>query len=195
MYTPCVSEIAGNIAMNCTNKLVGGYTGRAVYIPYSANPTLTFVTGNPNALEGITVPTGSKVCAIDNVFTDPFTGSTTAGTSDNGFPQYTKTLSVRIPLRGGVVSRDIVEPLFNSPLGGLLIVEKKDRSGVGSYEVIGANQPARADITTLSRDESANGGAWTVNIIATENLAEVELLLGDYTAEKQYFEKLLAQSF
>lgn len=195
-YTRCAQNLVQNIAANCASPIVGGYTGRGVLIPLSVlTPTIVQDNDNPRLVTTLSV-SATGVVVVDNVFADPFTGSTTAGNADSGRPMYTKTMAIRIPLRGGAVSKDIIEPLFNSPEGFIGVFEKKDKSGDGSFEVIGLQQAMKGDIASLTRDESANGGDWSVNVVSVEPWAEVTLVGEDktYASAKAAFEALIAQA-
>lgn len=194
-YTPCAANIAANIAMDCSKPLVSGYTGRAVLIELSGAPTITPSSSNERILSAIVPASGAKVVMIDNVFADPFSGSTKTGNTESGRVKFTKSLNVQIPLRGADVAAEIVEPLLKSAEGFLLVVEKKDRRGLGSYEVLGYQEAAKADASTYSRDESANGGAAVVTISCTEDWEEVDYFDTDYATTKAAFEALIAKAY
>ena len=192
----CVSEIAKSIGMDCNAPIVSGYTGRGVLIPYSANPKITQKSDNPRIIEDITFTNEStKVCAIDNEGTSPFDGTNVASNGDAGFVQFSKTLTMRIPMRGGAVSMDIVEPLVKSGQGFIAVLEKKDKVGDGSYEVFGALQPLKANPDGITRNESENGGAIMANMSCVEQWFEVTLFATDFATTKEKFEKLLSMAY
>jgi hypothetical protein len=64
--------------------------------------------------------------------------------------------------------------------------------GDGSYEVIGYQNALRGDIASVTRDESANGGDWLVNLNTVESWAEVTLVgaAETYESAKKEFEGL-----
>lgn len=196
-YKSCAATIAANIQQDCNKPLVGGYTGRAVIIPANdfARADVVRSATNPREILSIILPPDGSVLpySIDNVFQTPFTGSTTAGNADNGRNGYLKTLALRIPMRGADVSKDIVEPLVKDPAGFVVIVEKRDKVGDGSFEVIGYQNSLRGDISSLTRDESANGGDWLVNLTSVESWAEVTLVGAgqNYETAKKNFDELL----
>lgn len=196
-YTSCAADLAANIAMNCTSPIVGGYTGRAVLIQWKDAPTIVKDASNPRIVRSITLSSGVKTIAIDNVFSVPFDGSNTASTADSGRTQYTKQLSVRIPLRGANVSKTIVEPLQSSASGFLLVVEKKDKVGEGSYEILGLYDAVKATADGISRTESENGGDITAVLECTEPYFECTLSAtgDDYDDTKTAFETLLSSSY
>lgn len=195
MYQPCAGTLAGNIAQDCANPLVGGYTGRGLLIPQDNIDGLVKDATNPRIVSAITLGENAKLAVIDNVFAEPLSGSNTASSSDTGRPMYTKTVSFRIPLRGGEVSKDIVEPLLTQAGGFLLVLEKNDKVGDGSFEIVGSLQPFKVNADGISRDEAANGGDITVTGAAVEPWFEVVLFDTDYATTKQTFETLMTKSF
>lgn len=192
----CVSTIAANIGLDCNNPLEGGYTGRGILIPLEANPVLTKNAQNPRLIEAIAIDENAHVCSVDNAGSAPFDGSSTTGNSDAGFAKFTKAVAMRVLARGGQASMEVVEPLVKSGRGFIGIFEKIDRSGDGSFEVIGALSPMKcADPATATRTESANGGAWSVTLQCQESFAELALYKDDYATSLALFEGLLAKAF
>lgn len=190
----CASVLSGNITIDCENPIVGGYNGEAILVDMSYSPTLAFDTTNPRKIVSITCPTGG-VHIVENAFVTPFSGSTTAGNTDNGLNEYLKTVTFQVPMRGADTSMNAIEPLFNSTFGYLMVLPKRDRVGDGSFEVVGAKNPLRGDITTLSRDENANGGMWSLSLTTREQYAEVDLVGSgdDYDSAKEAYDNLKAQ--
>lgn len=192
----CVGNIAGNIGLDCNSPISGGYTGRGVYIPMEAVPVLTKDASNPRIVTAVALATGAKVVKIDNEGATPFTGSTTTGTNDNGRPQFVKTAQIMMPERGAAFAKNVAEPLVKNGRGGILILEKDDRVGDGSFEMIGTQQAAKVvDPTTVARNEYENGGAWTATLQATEDYMEVSFFDTDYATTLAKFEALLALAF
>ena len=194
-YTPCTSKVAANIVKNCTTPIVGGYTGRGVLIPLAYAPNFSVSAGNPRTLTGISLEVSQKFIAIDNVFTDPFAGTTKASNGESGSIKHTKTFAFRIPQRGSDISRDIVEALENSPLGFVAVLEKKDRVGNGSFEVIGYQDALKVNADGVTQDETANDGATNVVMSCSEHFFEVVLFDGSYATTLAAFEAMLTNSF
>lgn len=192
----CVSNIAGNIGLDCQDPIEGGYTGRGVLIPMEAVPVLTKDAQNPRIISAIALASGAKVVAVDNEGSSPLDGSSTTGNADAGFTKFVKVISVRMPERGAEFAKDVVEPLVKSGRGFIGIFEKVDRVGDGSFEIIGAQSPLKVtDPSTVTRQENANGGAWVANLQSTELYAESVLFDTDYATTLAKFEALLATSF
>lgn len=200
-YISCISEVAANVALNCDKPQVGGYTGRAVLIPYTANPVLTQDTTNPRIINAIAIDSTAHVIMVDNVMASPFDGSTKQSTAENGRPTFNKTFAFRIPLRGAVTSKEIVEPLLLSTQGYMCVAEKQDKAGHGSFEVIGALQPLRTNGDGIAQNEAENDGDITVTMSCTEAWYEAELFVNgtsgksDYQASKEAFEDLIELAF
>lgn len=194
-FTSCAGNIAANIAKDCDNPQVGGYTGRGLLIPLSNTLTFAVDAQNPRIITGITMAQGDKLAVIDNVWPSAFTDSVTQSNGDAGRLQYDKTFSFRIPLRGAGVSKDIVEPLANAPLGFLAILEKKDRRGDGSFEAVGYGQGLTVKPDGIMRNENENGGDIVVTMSCQEQYFETTFFDTDYATTKAAFEALMAQSF
>lgn len=192
----CVGNIAGNIGLNCESPIEGGYTGRGVLIPMEAVPVLTKNAQNPRIIEAIAIASGAKVVSVDNEGSVPFDGSSTTGNNDAGYVKFTKVISVRMPERGADFAAKVIEPLVKSGRGFIGIFEKVDRVGDGSFEVIGAQSPLKViDPATVTRTETANGGAWIANLQSSEVYAESVLFDTDYVTTLAAFEALLALAF
>ena len=185
----CIEQIAGSITPNCAKPLTGGYTGRGVLIPFNAITALVQDSDNPRIVTSITA---STVVEVDNsAVTSAFTGSNKASNAESGRKQVTKTYAFRIPLRGAENSKEIVEPLLMSPLGFVAILEKKDKVGDGSYEVIGLQAGLRTNDDGLTQNEYENGGDTMVTMSCVEDWWEVSLFDTDYTTTLGIFEGLL----
>lgn len=195
-YQSCVASIADNIAKDCAQPLAGGYTGRGVLIDLADAPVLTRNAKNPRIIEGITLASGKNLAVIDNAFSPtPLTGSNSQSNTDDGMMKHRKTLVLTIPKRGGKASKEIVEPTYQSPLGYLAVLEKKDRNGDGSFEVIGAEQGLVANADGIVRNEYENGGCTMVTMSCNEVNFENVLFSTDYETTLAAFEALLALGF
>lgn len=192
----CISEIAGNIQIDCAHPIEGGYTGRAVLIPMEAVPQFTRDAQNPRIISAIALATGKKAVLVDNEGVTPFDGSSTTGNNDAGFVKFVKVVSVRMPERGANFALEVLEPLVKGGRGFVGVFEKTDRVGDGSFEIIGADSPMKVvDPATVTRQETANGGAWVANLQSSEVYAETVLFDTDYATTLAKFEALLANTF
>lgn len=195
-YTSCAGNIAGNIAKDCATPLAGGYTGRGVLIDLSKNPTITQSATNPRTITAVSLGSGVKLAVIDNAFSPtPLNGSNSQSNTDDGMLKYRKTVTVQIPLRGSDVSKDIVEPLSTNPLGYMVILEKKDRSGNGSFEVIGFEQGLVANEDGITRNEYENGGCTMATLSCNETIYEYAFFLNSYGDTLSAFNALLALGY
>lgn len=192
----CVSTIAGNIGLSCDNPLEGGFEGEGILIPLEANPVLTRNAQNPRIIEAIAIDEDANVCLVDNMGAAPFDGSSTTGNNDAGYVKFAKVIALRVLARGAATSRDVVEPLVKSGRGFIGIFPKTDRVGDGSFEVIGALSPLKCtDPSTVTRSETANGGAWSVQLQCQETWAELDWFKTDYATTRALYEALKEQAF
>lgn len=181
----CTGQIAASVGLNCDNPLVGGYTGRAVLIPVDyvdintdsgSNDHVKFSRIGKNIFLYNGIPVGGvypPIVAVDNVMMiNPFDGSQTAGNADDGFVKFTKSFAFRIPDRGGRLSKDLIEPLV---LDGrfVALLEKEQQKTYGKIEIVGLHDALKCvDPSTVTRQENANGGAWSVGMQCSEFSAE-----------------------
>ena len=195
-YTSCAATFAANIAKDCATPLTGGYTGRGVLIDLADVTAITRDGSNPRIITAITMKAGSYCCVIDNSFgPQPLTGSQTQSNTDDGMMKFLKTLTAMVPRRGADASKDIVEPTFQSPLGYLGVLEKRDRSGDGSFEVLGSEQGLKATADGIVRNEYENGGATMVTMTCNETNFENVLFDTDYATSLTAFEALITKSY
>ena len=194
-YSSCAGSLAANIAKDCAHPMAGGYTGRGLLIPLTNTLTFAVDASNPRIITGISMGAGEKLAVIDNVWPSAFNESNTQSNADGGRPKYAKTFAFRIPLRGAGTSKNIVEPLMESPLGYIAVLEKKDRVGDGSYEIIGYGQGLTVNPDGIMRNENENDGDIVVTMSCNEQYFEVTLFDTDYATTKAAFETLMANSF
>ena len=195
-YTSCAATFAANIAKDCATPLTGGYTGRGVLVDLADVTAITRDGSNPRIITAITMKAGSYCCVIDNSFgPQPLTGSSTQSNTDDGMMKFLKTLTAMVPRRGADASKDIVEPTFQSPLGYLAVLEKRDRSGDGSFEVLGSEQGLKATADGIVRNEYENGGATMVTMTCNETNFENVLFDTDYATSLTAFEALITKSY
>ena len=195
-YASCAAQISANIAKDCAAPLAGGYTGRGVLIAIEDIKTITQDGSNPRIITAIELKAGRKLSVIDNVFSpSPLTGSTTQSNTDDGMMKFRKSLVLQVPVRGADASKDIVEPSFQAPLGYLAILEKKDRSGDGSFEAIGFEQGLTANADGITRNEYENGGCTMLTMSCNETVFEYSFFDTDYDTTKTAFDALLSESY
>lgn len=195
-YASCAATISDNIAKDCDKPLVPGYTGRGVLIDLSGNPTITQSGTNPRTITAVSLGTGVKCAVIDNSFGgQPLNGTNVQSNTDDGMMKYRKTVVVQIPQRGSDVSKAVVEPMSQNPLGYMAILEKKDRSGNGSFEVVGFEQGLTANEDGITRNEYENGGCTVATLSCNESMYEYAFFDTDYETTKAAFDALVALGF
>ena len=193
--TSCVTSIAKSIAPNCASPIVGGWTGRAVLIPVG-DPTVAITQdgSNPRIVTAIAAAgvDPMNIVGVENFYTVPFENSNKASNGDNGQIEFTKTVSFHIPLRGAANSKDIVEPLAKSALGFIVVAEKKDKVGDGSYEVIGLLSGLKVNADGIAQDEAVSSGDVVVTMSCVESWFECTFFDTDYPTTKAAFDTLYA---
>lgn len=194
-YTGCAADVAANIVPDCSNPIVGGYTGRAILFPLSKNPVFTADATNDHIMKAITIGVSDKWIAVDNAnLTTPFDGSTEQSNGDTGRFLFTKTATLRIPDRGATIAKDIVEPLTQSALGFVGVFEMKDRKGEGSFKIVGMQQGLKPTADGIVRNESENGGDISVTMTCQEPWFEIDLFDTDYATTLALFETYFANN-
>lgn len=194
-YASCAGSLAANIAKDCSKPMTSGYTGRGLLIPLSNTLTYAINATNPRIITSITMGASDKLAVIDNVWPSTFDGSNTQSNADSGRTLYGKTFAFRIPLRGAGTSMDIVEPLVESPLGYLAVLEKKDRRGDGSFEIVGYCQGLTVNADGIVRNENENGGDIVVTMSCQEQYFEVTMFDTDYNTTKAAFDTMMLSAF
>lgn len=195
-YTSCAASLAANIAKDCATPIVGGYTGRGVLIDIADLSAVTQDGSNPRIITAITLGTGKKLSVVDNAFSQqPFNGSGSQSNTDDGMMKHRKTLVLTIPKRGAKASKEIVEPTYQSPLGYIAVLEKKDRNGDGSFEVVGFEQGLQANADGIVRNEYENGGCTIVTMSTNEVNYEYSFFDTDYATTLVAFETLLTKAY
>lgn len=195
-YASCAATISDNIAKDCDKPLVPGYTGRGVLIDLSGNPTITQSGTNPRTIMAVSLGTGVKCAVIDNSFGgQPLNGTNVQSNTDDGMMKYRKTVVVQIPQRGSEISKAVVEPMSQNKLGYMAILEKKDRSGNGSFEVVGFEQGLTANEDGITRNEYENGGCTVATLSCNESMYEYVFFDTDYETTKTAFDALVALGF
>lgn len=194
-YASCAGSLAANIAKDCSKPMTSGYTGRGLLIPLSNTLTYAINATNPRIITSITMGASDKLAVIDNVWPSAFDGTNTQSNADSGRTLYGKTFAFRIPLRGAGTSMDIVEPLVESPLGYLAVLEKKDRRGDGSFEIVGYCQGLTVNADGIVRNENENGGDIVVTMSCQEQYFEVTMFDTDYNTTKAAFDTMMLSAF
>ena len=188
--------MAANIAKDCATPIVGGYTGRGVLIDIADLSAVTQDGSNPRIITAITLRTSKKLSVVDNAFSQqPFNGSGSQSNTDDGMMKHRKTLVLTIPKRGAKASKEIVEPTYQSPLGYIAVLEKKDRNGDGSFEVVGFEQGLQANADGIVRNEYENGGCTIVTMSTNEVNYEYSFFDTDYATTLAAFEALLTKAY
>lgn len=187
-YTACANNLGANIAFDCANPPRPGFIGEGLLIDLGVvTPDVTVETSNPRILSNIVLANDDKVCVVDNVYRDPFSGSARTMNAESGRITYDNTLSLRVPVRDADASKDIIEPLAKSHFLGIFPTVDKKFLVYGWYGKFQASEQ--------TQNEGENGGDWAVTMSVNEPYAVVELKSTDYAATKAIYDALKAAAF
>lgn len=102
---------------------------------------------------------------------NPF-GVTVQGNTDSGRAMYTKTIPVSIPATRDGKAEEFVMGLQKGLYGSAAIV--LETFGVSNEnDIFGAYSPLHIDVTSVTRSEYENGGAWSFNLVCDEPVPNV----------------------
>ena len=169
------------------NVLRDKYTGRALLITgkdynrsiisptFSTNGLkVTTLYNNSSAFDNFVLEWNSKHGKALPVIIDaqnPF-GVTVQGNTDSGRVMYTKTIPVSIPATRDGKAEEFVMGLQKGLYGcAAIVLETFGNSD--NNDIFGAYSPLHIDVTSVTRSEYENGGAWTFNLICDEPVPNV----------------------
>lgn len=187
-YTPCNKNLAANIQEDCSKPFVAGFIGEGVLIDLGVvTPEVAIDNANPRKFTSITIGESDHVCVVDNVWRDPFNGSSRTLDAETGRARYTNTLSLRVPGRSADISKDVVEPLASSYFLGIFPTVDKKFLVYGWYGKFQASEQ--------TQNESDNGGDFANTLSETSPYAVCELWDTDYNTTKAIYDALKSKAF
>ena len=187
-YTSCAQNLGANIAMDCANPPRAGFKGMGILIDLgNVTPAVAVDSSNPRILKSITLESGDKVCVVDNVWRDPFSGSARTMNAESGRVTYDNTIAMRVPLRSAEAAKSIIEPLAKSHFLGIFPTLD------GKFLVYGWYGKFQASEQT--QNEGENGGDFAVTMSSNEPYAICELWDTDYVTTKAIYDGLVAKAF
>lgn len=209
----CSRMVAANAVPNCEHPLVKGYTGRAIGFVLDPNTYLHLMEimtfdANKNLLcidaqKIEALFEGTNPFAIENAFpnvADRLAGSQTQSNADDGVMMFSKTFAFKAMQRGGGFSYKFVDAIAGCD-GVLIIAEKVDKVGDGSYEVIGWHDSLRVNADGINRAEATTAGT-TITMSCAEPYFETALALvnveersGDVVTDYFYLRSLFEELF
>jgi hypothetical protein len=195
-YTPCSQDIAANIVLNCAAPATPGLKSVALLIARKDIDTIAYNATNPNQITAFTLKADAKVAVIDNAVNNPFDGSIVELATDGLYPSYNKTINFKVPDYGGAVSKDIIEPLAKNTDGFVIIVQRRNQRGDGSFVVIGTENGAKVTTQANNMTDTATSGIWSVTVVETgASKAEVVFFDTDYQTTLADFNTLKGKSY
>lgn len=111
---------------------------------------------------------------------NPF-GVTVQGNTDSGRVMYTKTITVSIPATRDGKAEEFIMGLQKGLYGcAAIVLETFGNSD--NNDIFGAYSPLRLDLTSVTRSEYENGGAWTFNLVCEEPVPNVVCTMTNLSA-------------
>ena len=190
-FTPC-SSLAGNIASDCTKPRIKGY--ESIGLIFRKKDVETFIVDATNSriIKNLTFPAApaKSVGIIYNPRQSPahFNGTKTEFQLESN--QFKKTVQFYYEGIGGANSYNVVEPLKNMN-DYVIILERKDKRGDGSYQVFGWE----SGLTATAQVYDEETGYWLITMECEEPHSELTLFDTDYATTKAKFEAFKALSY
>ena len=189
----CAAQVAANIAMSCENPIVPGFEEVGILINRQDIVEMPYVTTNARMKTAIQLKPSAKVSAIYNPFTTPFGDTGVEANMEGLLPGWNKTVNFGVPAVGADNSMKVLEPILKNRSGFVVILERKNKVGDGTFLIIGSEKGAIAPSQTANFTDVATNGMY--QCVLTEekaNFAEVTLFDTNYETSKAEFERLLA---
>lgn len=189
-FTKCGSCVTMNIAEDCNTPRIRGFKNTALLICKDsiASKVVDATTGN---ITSVTLATGAKTVVVYNPrVIDPF-DPTVVSYNEDTF-DFNKVVGFEIRGIGGSISKNIIEPLANGEY--IMILQRKDERGDGSYPVVGSERGLT--LTSVDGSEAEGEGRWLITMTETNApSAEICLFDTDYATTKTAYDALEAQSY
>ena len=189
-YTPCTTaQLAGHAQENCTDPASAGLKVLGIIINKNDISSITFDTSNPNIVEAITLETGAKTYMVE--------GSGENAWADSGYEYdpatkaFTKNATFVAPDYGAIISSKFLDPLSKNSDGFVVILQRKNTRGDGSFVIVGLETGAVVTTHTMNMTDEATNGCATLTL--TEKGArkgEINLFDTDYQSSLVLFNTL-----
>lgn len=195
-FTPC-SSLAGNIASDCTKPRIKGYESIGLIFRKKDVKSSIRDATNSRIIKNLTFPAAGTppvptkcVGIIYNPRQSPahFNGTKTEFQLESN--QFKKTVQFYYEGIGGQNSYNVVEPLKNLN-DYVIILERKDKRGDGSYQVFGWE----SGLTATAQVYDEETGYWLITMECEEPHSELTLFDTDYATTKTLFEGLKAHCY
>ena len=190
-FTPC-SSLAANIASDCTKPRIRGYESIGLIFSKKNVQATIYDATNGRIIKNLTFPAtpAKSVGVIYNPRQSPahFNGTKTEFQLESN--QFKKTVQFYYEGIGGTNSHNVVEPLKNMN-DYVIILERKDKRGDGTYQVFGWE----SGLTATAQVYDEETGYWLITMECEEPHSELTLFDTDYETTKATFEALKALSY
>lgn len=189
------NSLSNNIfGCNVCELPIGGYTGRALLVPFEfadikINSVSVFGYSGGGTMRFSYINIGTEyqdlIHSIIPIFdkqTNPFGGTSIVGNTEWGRNMFKKTVQFTIPVVMLRNNNSFMHSFThnNNGAGFFIILERKTRMDLSSpnnalfrYEVIGRQNPLRYDGDSFSRNEYENSGMIKFTMSTVENIQDV----------------------
>lgn len=176
----CFNNLS-SITEDCLKNSSNGYTGRVWFL--TSDCYAVFKEGSRNVVKRFnrvnSEVTKQYFYCYDVSLIDPLTGTVLAGNTDSGRRLFSKTVSLRIPVRDADVVERVLMPLVDNRSGWIIIAETKSPDLSSAYRVFGAYDKCVADVAGITQNEYENGGDWVVPFVCSEPVSDVVFVRED----------------
>lgn len=195
-YTPCTAaEVAANLQENCNNPATEGL--QVLGVAMAKADISAFVRGNTqatkNLVSSITLAGGKKTFVIEASGSTPWADS--GEEFDAELRKWNKTANFVAPDYGAEIASNCIEPLCKNKDGFVVILQRKNTRGIGSFVIVGLEQGAV--VTTGNRNDTDAATSGCPSLTLTETGApssEINFFDTDYATTKAAFDALVAAS-
>ena len=193
-YTPCAAaSVAANLQENCNNPAFEGM--KVLGVAMAKADVQSFVRGNTqatkNQVSAITLVTGAKTFVIEASGATPWADS--GEEFDAELRRWNKNAIFVAPDYGAEISSNVIEPLCKNKDGFVVILQRKNERGDGSFVIVGLEKGAVVSAMTRNDTDSATSGCASITL--TESGApssEIDFFDTNYATTKTAFDALVA---
>lgn len=196
-YTPCaLDSVMNNIQENCGSPAMDGVKVLGVAIARNDITAAPFgaTQSTANCVAAITLKAAAQTIAIEAGGENAWADS--GSELDPATKKHTKNANFVAADYGAEISSEVLDPMVKDRDGFVVILQRKDVRGMGSFVIVGLEKGATVSAMTQNLTDAPTSGC--ASLVLTEtgaNKAEVNLFDTDYTTSKAEFDRLLALAY
>lgn len=186
----CISQIAGIITPDCEDPKIAGFSERAIIYGAAEIPSLVITTSanTPATINDISFqPDTDELGVRCTIYGEnPYNGTNTALTREDGVEKYIHQVGLRVANRGSDKGHDIIEPLAR---GRHVVVQLTNDNRVFIHGLHGVLKA-----TEQTQNEYENNGDWMVTLQSKEPYPVVEVVSSGQSTALAVFERLWSKA-